>query len=78
MSQIWGSRRRWDEESGLRACYGKSPGNGAFSIDPFVGVATALGRMDQAGDALTVLAINIAALLVAATATVAVQRRFLD
>jgi uncharacterized hydrophobic protein (TIGR00271 family) len=43
----------------------------------FVGVATALGRMTQAGEALTVLAINVAALLVAATTTVAVQRRFL-
>jgi uncharacterized hydrophobic protein (TIGR00271 family) len=43
----------------------------------FVGVATALGRISAAGEALTVLAINVSALLVAATVTVAVQRRFL-
>jgi uncharacterized hydrophobic protein (TIGR00271 family) len=42
----------------------------------FVGVATALGRLSAAGEALTVLAINVVALLVAATTTVAVQRRF--
>jgi hypothetical protein len=34
MSQNWAAGARWDEESGLQACYGKSPGNGAFSIDP--------------------------------------------
>jgi len=43
----------------------------------FVGVATALERMSAAAEALTVLAINVSALLVAATTTVAVQRRFL-
>lgn len=43
----------------------------------FVGVATALGRSSAAGEALTVLAINVVALLLAATVTVAVQRHFL-
>ncbi len=43
----------------------------------FVGVATALGRTSEALESLTVLAINVTALLAAATATVAVQRRFL-
>ena len=32
LSQIRRPRSSWDEESGLQACYGKSPGNGAFSM----------------------------------------------
>jgi hypothetical protein len=32
LSQIRRSQERFDEESGLQACYGKSLGNGAFPI----------------------------------------------
>jgi hypothetical protein len=34
LSENWRFEESFGEESGLQACYGKSPGNGAFFYEP--------------------------------------------
>ena len=45
-------RKRWKEESGLQACYGKSPGNGTFSIRSFRRVLVLVAATPCRGDFL--------------------------